>query len=175
MKEFLSIIFVAFAILLLILFLFYKGIKLLYKKGYKKSATTVVISVLLLIFFEIYIAIYPTDSFYKENFEADLSTHFPNNATIISKDATYPDIHGRYLACCAIELEQKDFIDLKTRFAPNFKIDSVVNLDPYNKIMEKYKKNDVLFVHYDTTKKSTVSYLLFLKDNKTIVFYHSLW
>ncbi len=172
---FLSIVFVALAILLAILILFIKGMKSLYKKGFKKSANAIIISLLLVMLYGIYTAIYPSDSFYKEDFETDLGRPFPNHASILRKDATYPDIHGHYLACCAIEVEQKDFSDLKTKFVANFEIDSIDDFDSYNKVMRHYKKDEVLFVHRETTKKATGSYLLFFKDNRTIVFYHSLW
>lgn len=54
------------------------------------------LAVILFASYQVYIAFYPTDSFYIDEFESNTKITFPKSGKIIIKGATYPDIHGDY-------------------------------------------------------------------------------
>ncbi len=64
-------------------------------------------------FFSTYTAIYPLDSFYKEEFEFYTEVKLPSKTKILKKDASYPDIHGDYASAAVIKLGKDDFRKLK--------------------------------------------------------------
>lgn len=81
----------------------------------KKKKYLKVIGISLLIIapiwtiYEIYTAVYPTDSFYFEEFEDVTLREIPASAKIIRKTASYPDFHGDYASVSLIKLSSKDY------------------------------------------------------------------
>ncbi len=53
-----------------------------------------------------YIAFYPNDSFYKNEFTDNTDIKFPKNAKIIVKGASYPDIHGDYSSSAVFKVDK---------------------------------------------------------------------
>ncbi len=62
-----------------------------------------------------YRAFFPSDSFYIDEFEHYTKLSFPCSGEIISKGASYPDIHGDYSAAAVIKLSNNDFYDLRNK------------------------------------------------------------
>lgn len=63
-------------------------------------------------FYEAYIAVYPNDNFYFQEFEYVTNKKIPNSGKIILKESSYPDIHGDYFSKSIIELSEEDFMIL---------------------------------------------------------------
>lgn len=161
------------------------GLEKLYKKGFKRTAFAIPVFVVGLIAYVIYIAIYPSNDYYKDEFETDLSTPFPKSATIIKTDATYPDIHGHFQACFAMTIAQNGYFDFKRRLdtmqdmTVNSNIDSVLGQEsgsePYANIMKNYNLKNIISVYSKKVEQPHKVYLIFFNDNKTAVFYRSSW
>lgn len=87
-----------------------------YKWAKKKKlmAYWIIVPSLTLAFFsfQIYTSIYPTDSFYKREFEHNTGMDFPNSGEIIRKDADYPDTHGDYMATALFKVDKEEFNSL---------------------------------------------------------------
>jgi hypothetical protein len=89
------------------------------KKGYGRLANYIFSALAIFIVYNIYTAIYPTDSFYKDEFEYCFKMKFPKSGEIIAKDASYPDLHGDYCMAFVSELSEKDYKDLEDHFKRN--------------------------------------------------------
>ncbi len=75
------------------------------------------ISIILLggaFIFLVYVAVFPFDDFYKEEFVNVTVTPFPASGKIVKKYATYPDFHGDYMSCALIQVSESDYQHLKT-------------------------------------------------------------
>lgn len=69
--------------------------------------------------YSVYDAIYPSDSFYKDEFKRVSGMSFPESGVVTQKYSTYPDIHGDYASCALIELSTEDYNLLKKRLMSN--------------------------------------------------------
>lgn len=111
-------------------------------------------------FYESYIAVYPTDSFYYDEFEYVTNQKIPESAEIKFKDSSYPDFHGDYFSKSIIELSPTDFNRLLKELQNDKTFIESKNDDKsILKIFERKipNKSDIhLFIH-------------FLKDRRTIV------
>jgi hypothetical protein len=63
--------------------------------------------------YHVYTAVYPPDSFYREEFEERTGIGMPVSAKIIYKNATYPDFHGDYASALLFEVSAEDFARLE--------------------------------------------------------------
>ncbi len=79
------------------------------KKGIKYAGLFLLVIAPVWTAYEVYTAIYPTDSFYKDEFEYNTGLNFPNSGEILTKDASYPDLHGDYSATALFKTDQNDF------------------------------------------------------------------
>lgn len=57
-------------------------------------------------------AVYPTDDFYFGEFETITSRKIPDSAKVLTKSASYPDLHGDYSSNATIELSPQDYQQL---------------------------------------------------------------
>jgi hypothetical protein len=83
--------------------------KWLSKKGYKKIGLIFILSISITLIYNIYTAIYPNDSFFKDEFTNGLMFSFPDSGKVLAKDAGYPDTHGKYCSCSLISVNKSDF------------------------------------------------------------------
>ena len=69
---------------------------------------------ILLIFvtYQTYVAFYPEDDFYFNEYEITKFRKPPENAKIIAKTSTYPDIHGDYCSFSRIEFDRQNYQSL---------------------------------------------------------------
>lgn len=104
-----ALIIILLLTLLIPLAIFYFVYRWLSKKGYKKAAIVIISVVILFIGYSIFTAIYPNDGFYKDEFLYGLKIPFPSSGKILSKDASYPDTHGKYCSCFVGELNKADY------------------------------------------------------------------
>ena len=84
---------------------------LLWRKGL--WGRIVMVIGLALLAYSIYIAIYPTPSFYREEFAHRTGIVFPASAKIKFRNASYPDFHGDYESAVLFEVSPQDFETLK--------------------------------------------------------------
>ena len=79
------------------------------KKGYKKIGIIILGTVTIWTVYSSYTAFYPTDSFYEDEFEYNTGLDFPTSGDILTKDASYPDLHGDYSATALFKTDKNDF------------------------------------------------------------------
>ncbi|MBX3165689.1 MAG: hypothetical protein KF900_14525 [Bacteroidetes bacterium] len=113
----------------------------------KKLKISLICFVIVFALFQTYTAFYPTDSFYKDEFENNTGLKFPKSGDIIAKDASYPDTHGDYSATVLFKVNQEDFDLLLTSIQRNNKF----NLDTF-----PFK---IKLPNLDTTVHFNVSYI----------------
>jgi hypothetical protein len=85
----------------------------LWRKG--RVGRLVVIVFLSYISIDSYFAIYPSDSYYKSEFERITSIPFPDSGVVIAKESSYPDIHGDYESCALFSVSPEDYSQLKSK------------------------------------------------------------
>jgi heme/copper-type cytochrome/quinol oxidase subunit 2 len=114
-KQLFAALFVLAAFFITVLLPIYVCI-VTYKWARKKRiiAYWLIVPILTLAFFtyQIYTSIYPTNGFYKSEFEHNTGIEFPNSGEIIRKDADYPDTHGDYRAIALFKVNKTDFYSL---------------------------------------------------------------
>lgn len=150
------------------------GFRWLKRKGDKKAAFAIPVLVFGIPFYFICTAFYPSNSFYVQDFESNAGLSFPPSASIIKKDATYPDIHGDYTSRAIIELSASDYISILQRLQSDSKFNADTSLFPF--LLET--ANMFNAEEIDETKFRTILVggrnaqlkVGFLKDGKTIVF-----
>jgi hypothetical protein len=91
------------------------------KKGYKKVGLALLATVTIWTIYSVYTAFYPTDSFYKDEFENNTGLKFPKSGDILTKDASYPDIHGDYSATAIFKTDNNDFNEIQRAIEQNNK------------------------------------------------------
>lgn len=113
--------------------------------------------------YQIYTAIYPTESFYREEYLRLTEREFPKSAKIIYKDTSYPDHFGKYYSVSHIEVSEEDFHQLLNDIEndKDFSWTRPNEPDQPKSFFKKRIKNS----------KREKGYLTFLKDKKTIVCY----
>ncbi len=65
--------------------------------------------------YSIYTAIYPLDSFYKQDFKEVTGVEFPDNGEIIFKTAGYPDQFGDYGSVSIVKVDRKFYEELPSQ------------------------------------------------------------
>jgi hypothetical protein len=147
------------------------------KTEFKKYAFILPIIILGTLTFFIYTAFYPTDSFYREDFESNTKIKLPDTAKILAKDASYPDQFGDYWSSAIIELDEDEYLNLQLELSKseNFAIDTTNQkigiTKEYNNLTENISENEIKIVYYN--KNEQWFKVAFLKDKKRIIFERS--
>jgi hypothetical protein len=121
-----------------------------------------------------YLAFYPTDKFFFNEFESVTLRKIPSSAVVIKKEASYPDIHGEYCSSSLLNLSNKDYdnlyneLTMDNRFKKNGEI---LSAEEFDRILNKEKSKDIeYFVQVRDYKKIwDYCYIGFLGDKHTIV------
>lgn len=105
----------------------YLILRWLTKKGYKKVGLTILVTTTIWTIYSSYTAIYPTDSFYKDEFEDNTGLDFPKSGDILTKEASYPDLHGDYSATALFKTDKNDYNLILTTIQKDnkFQLDSI--------------------------------------------------
>jgi energy-coupling factor transporter transmembrane protein EcfT len=147
------------------------------KTEFKKYAFIFPIIILGTLIFFIYTAFYPTDSFYREDFESNTNLKLPDTAEILAKDASYPDQFGDYWSSAVIQLNEDEYLNLQLELSKsrNFAIDTTNQkigiTKEYNKLTENISENEIEIVYFN--KNEQWFKVAFLKDKKRIIFERS--
>ncbi|MGB6092300.1 MAG: hypothetical protein WBF83_00900 [Moheibacter sp.] len=123
--------------------------RFLSKKGYKKIGLIVLFSVIGGMIYIIYTAIYPTDSFYKDEFENFTEIEFPKSAKIIWKDSSYPDIHGDYQSGMIFIADSADYENILNQIKNNSKTGT-------DTLYYRFEEGEIIFTKQNSTRFSTV-------------------
>jgi hypothetical protein len=67
------------------------------------------------VFYLMYTALYPTESFYKREFQKITGLPFPSSGSFLFKEASYPDIHGDYDSCALVQVSDRDYGNLRSK------------------------------------------------------------
>jgi hypothetical protein len=94
----------------------------LWRKG--RIGRFAVIGLLAYIFISTYLAFYPSDSFYKSEFERVTDIKFPSSGVFIEKRSSYPDIHGDYSSCALFTVSPEDFEYIKSKIVATFEAET---------------------------------------------------
>lgn len=144
------------------------------KAGIKKINTIYILILLSIAGFATYTALFPMDSYYKDEFKLNTGIDMPLSANIINKDCWYPDIHGKYWAAAIVKLNKNDYTLLNEKISKlnTFKIDTTsqqigVTAD-YNLLTQGIKKDKIRVVFFNVKKHWFK--VAFLKDRQTIIF-----
>jgi len=79
----------------------------LWKKG--RYGRVIAIAALTYVTYQIYVAVFPTSSFYRSEFAVRTGIEFPSSAKIIFTKSSYPDFHGDYAYEMLFEISPEDF------------------------------------------------------------------
>lgn len=124
-----------------------------------------------------YIVFFPTDSFYKEEFNLNTGLDLPSSSDIIIKSSDITDFHGDYEASAMIRLDKDDFIKLKMELSKdtNFQLDTssqpIGRTQSYFTVSKDIKESQIEVIYGNTTKEWFR--VAFFKDGKTIIFERS--
>lgn len=144
--------------------------RLIRKKGYHQIFRILALIPILIFGYFIYDAIFPSESFYREEFERATNIDFPENTDIRFKSATFPDHHGDYSSVVCFRTTEANYNELFERII--LRNDTSYSEPSYQFKMEAEK----MLPH---TILTTVSYAIdhtfydigFLSDNRTIILY----
>jgi hypothetical protein len=127
----------------------------------------------LFVGYQIYLAFYPSDSFYKKEFKDITKTEFPKSGKILFKTASYPDIHGAYCSCAWIEVSRTDFEELLNEIRKSGRNDTqFIYSDSWEKLETKIgNKIDYEIKSSELNNKNEFRFWGLLKDGKSIVIY----
>ncbi|MGY4539224.1 hypothetical protein ACVW0P_003658 [Mucilaginibacter sp. UYNi724] len=156
----------------LIMYFLYKWLA---KKGYRWIGLLIIAISISTLAYGMYTAIYPTDSFYFEDFKKVTSLEIPKSAEVIDKTASYPDFHGDYISCALIKLSKQDYKSLLNTLNKDkmmLKNSEISGSDELNKIMKTGSINDIKYsFSREVPGKDYLTYIGFFKNNESILVY----
>jgi energy-coupling factor transporter transmembrane protein EcfT len=146
------------------------------KKGFKYIGIVLLIIAPLWTVYSVYTAIYPTDSFYLEEFKEVTLRKAPKTAKVISKTASYPDFHGDYCSASLIKLSKNDYIDLIKELSYDIRLQKdgfPIGSSELDKVLENIKPEQIRlgFTRQIPEEEDHYLYIGFLDDQQTIIVY----
>lgn len=149
------------------------------KKGIKYVGMVLLIVAPIWTAYEIYTAIYPTDSFYLSEFKEVTLREPPKSAEVIRKTASYPDFHGDYCSVSLIKLSRQDYTDLNKALLADKRIiknGEFIGSREFDEIMGNFKIEQIKigFTRQIPSEEDHYLYIGFLDDQQTIVVYVSV-
>jgi hypothetical protein len=122
-------------------------------------------------------AIWPNEGFYEEEFTRHTSLTFPESASFLTKEATYPDQFGDYQSMAVIELASEDYRLIREKLGS----DSLFRISPElfpcspGSGEEFQKHKDSMDLILENTNRGYIKgkaffQIIFLKDKRTILF-----
>jgi hypothetical protein len=146
------------------------------KKGIKYIGTILLVIAPLWTIYETYTAIYPTDSFYLDEFKEVTLREAPKTAEVLKKTASYPDLHGEYCSTSLIKLSRQDYTNLLNELSRDkrlIKNGELITSSEFDEIMGKLKTEQIKysFTRQITGEEDHYLYIGFLDDQETIIVY----
>jgi len=133
-----------------------------------------ILSLVAFFSYSIYIAVYPADSFYFDDFKTVTSREIPKSALVIDKSASYPDFHGHYISCSLIRLSKQDYLNLLNELNNDkrmYKNAEIIYSPEFNEVMKNKNAKNIksAFARSNDGKPDECSYIGLFDDEKTIV------
>jgi hypothetical protein len=144
------------------------------KKGYGRIGIFLPIGTIITVGYFIFTAFYPTESFYKDEFKEFVGLKLSNEAKIVAKKASYPDLHGDYCSAALIVLPTNEYNMILNYIKndKNMNDSSEIGSDEYSYVFNKCSMKK--FIYKISKKvKDTYFFIGFFDDNKTIVIHRS--
>jgi hypothetical protein len=156
----------------LIIYFLYKWLT---KKGYRWIGLLIIAISISTLVYCMYTAVYPTDSFYFEDFKKVTSLNIPKSAVILNKTASYPDFHGDYISCSIMKLSKKDYnllLDTLSKDKAILKNPNIVGSEELDQIM---KTGSISNIKHSFSReipgKDYFTYIGFFKDGESVLVY----
>lgn len=149
------------------------------KKLNKRLKYTIILMLSIIqlwIFYSIYTAFYPEDSFYFEEYVTVVGKPAPKSAKIIDKSASYPDIHGKYFSVSLMKLSDSDYYVLSNEInkSKNFGEAELIQTETLNDILDSNKgfKEITWKERKDPNESWKHHFIGFLSKQKMIIIYY---
>lgn len=141
-----------------------------------KYAFIISLSVIQLsIFYCVFTALYPTDSFYMEKYKMAIGSPAPLSANVVKKSASYPDLHGDYYALFMMELSANDYKELykKINQDKSFNNTDLINSTEIDNFLNKEQRKKIIITkqHYINNEEEDC-YIAFFNDRQSILIYY---
>ncbi len=170
---FLIVVIIIIGVILTVSSLLYRWIR---KKQLNKKWRLISLVPIFILGYLIYVAIYPSTNFYKEDFEQVTNMSFPEGGYIKYKTASYPDHFGDYTSSFLVTLNQNDLSKLENQIKNiGFEIKE-------NKMLSKqldYIENKVEGMHYSRQyvweSRSKYYVVGFLNDEESVIITKISW
>jgi hypothetical protein len=130
----------------------------------------------LWIFYSIYIAFYPNESFYFEEYKNVVGKLAPKSAEIIDKSASYPDFQGSYNSVSLIRLSETDYRNLYQEInqSKDFEQAELIHTETLNEILDSNK--NIEEINWKERKNLDEGwqhhFIGFLNNQKAIIIYY---
>ena len=159
MKVFLILIIILNVTLLIGLFLwFWYCVKQVETR--KKLLAIVPASILTYLFFSIYTAFCPLDSFFEKKWENNTHILLPKDSDVCWSSATYPDLHGDYEAYAILKFSEDNFKEVVQQLETS----AIILVDTL-KIEEPHYPNGLTTSKFPVGWNSESDYDIFYKVN----------
>ena len=146
------------------------------KKGIKYVGLFLLVIAPIWTAYEVYTAIYPTDSFYLSEFKEVTLREAPKSAIVKNKEASYPDFHGDYCSASLITISKDDYSSLLNELTNDKRITKnkpgeIIGSNELDKVMGSFKTEQIIysFTRNIAGQEDHYLYIGFLDDKQTIV------
>jgi hypothetical protein len=162
----------------IILAITYGIFKITSRKGFDKRLRLLALIPFLIVGYFIYTAFYPTEEFYKEDFEQVTGAKFPENAVIEYKWASYPDHFGDYSSVSLVKADEAFYTRLlqvlpQQGFTKPGEKD--IGLMEYNRIKNQIEDRKIEQQFSVSKRGGLVYYVGFLSDKETMIVQRTSW
>jgi hypothetical protein len=131
---------------------------------------------ILLLGYLVWIAFFPSDQFYKDDFREIVKQEFPSNAILKYKYASFPDHHGDYTSVFAISTDSQSYLHIQEQIRKiGFTEMRDVFYSPQRE--EAIDKNRILISSEFVNENNPSKYysVAFSQDRKTILITRISW
>ncbi|MEN0052934.1 MAG: hypothetical protein AAGC65_04660 [Mucilaginibacter sp.] len=172
------IVFFIFSLLLfigmvvLVIYLIYRFFKWI---GHKKTGIFIIAAIITALFYEVYVAIFPTDSFYYDEYKSVVLKDPPPSTRVIKKQASYPDFHGKYISVALIKLSADDYQMLLSdvKKDPYLKPGNLIGSEELTDVAGDLKQTDIkLYLTREQKPNDRRNLSIgFLNDERSVIIY----
>ncbi|WKN41426.1 hypothetical protein [Tunicatimonas pelagia] len=147
------------------------------RRRFDRRLRLLALTPIILFIYAVYDSFYPSDDFYKEDYEEVTSQKFPENGKILSKSASFPDHFGDYNSAALIEIDSSECQILQARLVENnFEEDSI----EFSSTERRYVEKELSGRIYEVQLKKEINegkyyFVGFLSDGKSIVYQRISW
>lgn len=124
---------------------------------------------------QIYLAVYPPESFYRAEFERITGVAFPEDGEFLFKDASYPDFHGDYTSCALVKVTQDSFDHLKASLKPGSNSLGQLGSECFEKLQESFPNRTPLIESTAEDPKGEYSYWALVAAQHEVVIHYVSW